>query len=93
MALQRCHLYIHYFIFLKEQSFFNARGREGEGRGGGGNGEGEGTGRGRGGGGNGEGEVNFEGIIWLSGGTKGESLVAKRQQIYRGIIENSLPIS
>ena len=51
MALQRCHLYIHYFIFLKEQSFFNARGREGEGRGGGGNGEGEGRGRERGGGG------------------------------------------
>ena len=64
------------------------RGRE---RGGGGEGEGEGTGRERGGGG--EGEVNFEGIIWLSGGTKGESLVAKRQQIYKGIIENSLPIS
>ena len=73
MALQRFHLYIHYFIFLKEQSFFNARGREGEGRG-----------RGGGGGGRGRGKVNFEGIIWLSGGTKGESLVAKRQQIYRG---------
>ena len=48
MALQRFHLYIHYFIFLKEQSFFNARGREGEGRG-----------RGGGGGGKGEGEGEF----------------------------------